>query len=80
MKCGVCKRAWYCSSSHQQQDWAAHKKESCDKLKIQENDHEKAKEKYADQIKILADNYSMKGENNLSVVIELTLKMLGSNE
>jgi hypothetical protein len=32
-----------------------------------------------DQIKVLADNY-LAGENNLPLVLEMTVKMLGSNE
>ena len=79
MKCGICKRVWYCSSAHQQQDWTAHKKESCDKFKIQENQDEKAKARYVDQIKVLADKY-LAGENNLPLVLEMTVKMLGTNE
>lgn len=79
MKCGVCKKAWYCSSAHQQQDWPAHKKDSCDKLRVQANEDAHAREKYASQIKGLVEKYA-DGENNLWLVLDTTIKALGAVE
>ena len=28
-KCSVCKSVWYCSSAHQNADWARHKRDNC---------------------------------------------------
>ncbi len=79
MKCGVCKRAWYCSSAHQQQDWPVHKKDACDKNQIQANEDVRAREKFSVQVKALVDKY-VTGENNLWLVLDLCLKALGPTE
>lgn len=50
-KCSVCKSVWYCSSAHQNTDWARHKRENCNVQQINETIEQREREKIAIGVK-----------------------------